>query len=378
MKLKKLTVCLLAAVLSFSAFAPAAQAVETTTPITTDSTQGIVPGEAASFTPEASSFTSYTVTLPAGAESVIQEINMEHAGYIYIPMSIAGTEKGITAQLYSDASCTEKTGYSKYLSSGTLEATLSAPITKAGTYYLQFTYKGTSSDVAVTISPYCYNSETRKINVKEDVYSFSGNNELLYHEISIPKTGYIKVAADSDNYVGSTYVTLYNSKKEACSNSVYLSNTSKGGVTYFAVKKGTYYIALKGTSSAVSHLNYSFTAVSEKSGTSKKKAVTISQGKTVKGLVQSEDSMEKYDYYKIKLTKKQALSLTITSKSCDQLKFKVIPASSKLTIFGDTVRIYDSDKVSFKSKDKFPAGTYYIQVEKGSKTTSGYYTIKFN
>lgn len=377
MKLKKVTACLLAAILSFSAFAPTVQAAEATTVFSTS--QAIVPEEAKAYEPDVSDLKAYTVTLPANTETAVYEIQTEYAGYIYIPMSITGTEKGITAQLYSDAACTSKVGYSQYLSSGTLEKRIYAPISKAGTYYLQFsTFSPMASEVAITLYPYSFNGETRKIKENEDVYSFSGNSELLYHKISIPKTGYIRVEADSSNSVGSTYVSLHNSKKKPCSESVYLSDSSKDKAAYFGVKKGTYYIAVKGSSSDPNYLKYSFTEVKEKSGTSKKNAVSISKGKTAKGVMLPTDSMKKYDYYKIKLSKKQVLSLTYSAKSCDRLRFTVIPASSRLTLFGSSATISASNKGVWKTKDKLPAGTYYIQVEKGSKDASGYYTIKFN
>lgn len=374
MRFKKLTACLLAAVLSFSAFAPAAQAAETDVSVT--AAQGIVPEEATDLIPDESAFASHIVTLPAGQSEVIYEISMSHAGYIYIPASIMGTEKGITFELFSDAACTARVGYSQYLSSSTLSATLKAPIPAAGTYYLRFsTFRGMDSSIDITIRPYCYNSDTRAIAAKKDVYSFSGNNEIIYHKISIPKNGYITVEGESGNSVGSLNIQLFNSSKKAQSNSIYLSSTI-GRKTAFAVKKGTYYIGTK--SYDVAHIKYTFTAVTEKSGASKSKAVSIGKGKTVKGLVQYGDKTSKYDYYKVKLTKKQALSLTINTKCSDRLAFKIIPANSHFTIFGDTSRLSGIDKQTIKSKDKFPAGTYYIQVSKSSKETSGYYTIKFN
>lgn len=375
MKIKKLTACLLAVALSFSAFAPAAYATETTTaaPVT----QGIVPEEAASFTPDAESFTSHTITLPAGEKTAVHEITMKHGGYLYIPLTISGTEKSITVQLYSDAACTAKVGYSQYLSSSTLSATLKTPIPKAGTYYLQLSvYSGMASNTDVTINPYCYNGDNREIANKKEVYSFSGNNDIIYHKISVSKNGYITVDADSNNSVGSVNVQLFNSSKKELSGSVYLSASVNGNKTAFAVKKGTYYIGTK--SSDIVHLKYAFTAVSEKSGSSKSKAVSIGTGKTVKGLVLPTDSASKCDYYKVKLSKKQTLSLTISTKACDQLRFKIIPANSKTIIFGDTIRMNGTDKQSVKSKEKFAAGTYYIEVSKSAKTTSGYYTIKFN
>lgn len=374
MKLKKLTACLLAAALSFSAFTPAVSATAATV---TTSAESIVPEEAASFTPETASFASHTMTLPAGEKSAVQEINMKHAGYLFIPVSIPGSEKGITVQLYSDADCTAKVGYSTYLSSGTVSAVLKAPISKAGTYYLQAsTYSGMTSDVELTLNPYCFNSANRKISAKKTVYSYSGSNDIIYHKISVPENGYIFVEASSNNSVGSLNVQLFNSSKKESSDSMYVSNSVNKGEAAFAVKKGTYYIGTK--SSDIVRLKYHFTAVKEKSGTSKKTAVNIKKGKTAKGLVLYTDKATKYDYYKVKLTKKQVLSLTLSTKGSNAISFEVIPASDKVILFGSKKTLHDINTDTMKTKDKLPAGTYYIKVGKNSKTSAGSYSIKFN
>jgi hypothetical protein len=103
----------------------------------------------------------------------------------------------------------------------------------------------------------------------------------------------------------------------------------------------------------------------------------IGKGKTAKGLVLSEDSVSIADWYKVKLTSKRKLSFEIHGKSCDSILFEIIPASKNVILFGSTIRIYDAGGGVYTTEDSMPAGTYYIKVTKTSKTSSGYYTIKF-
>ncbi|MCR5756033.1 MAG: hypothetical protein K6G30_14630 [Acetatifactor sp.] len=374
MKRTKLLAWLLAIALSFSTMVPSAFAAEVPAQATGDA---ITPEEASSFLPEASEFTTHVVTLPAGTTSVVKEIHMSHSGYVFVPMSITGTQKSITVEMFSDAACTSKIGYSKSLGSSYLTATLSAPISKEGTYYLRFsTYSAMDNNVDITLRPYCYDSSERKIAAKKTVYSYSGSNDLIYHKISIAKPGYIKVDATSNNSVASLYVTLCNNKKKPQSEQSYISSSLNTDGLYFAVKKGTYYLATK--SSDIVSLKYTFTAVKEKSGAKQDKAVAIKAGSTVKGLIQSSDKTTTYDYYKVSLNSTKKLSLTASTKCNDRISFKVIPANSKLHLFGDTLYLSSTGKETFVSTDKLPKGTYYIQVSKYRSTTSGFYTIKFN
>ncbi|BCN32342.1 hypothetical protein [Anaeromicropila herbilytica] len=138
----------------------------------------------------------------------------------------------------------------------------------------------------------------------------------------------------------------------------------------------TYYIIAKSLKDY--RLRYTFTAVLENGSASKKKATTIPKGKTATGLVLSEDSVKKVDWYKVRLSKSRKLSFDVKAKSCDTIKFEFIPASSRIILFGSTFSLYDSESNTYATKGAMPARTYYIKVYKYSKTTSGYYSIKFN
>lgn len=326
---------------------------------------------------DTTAFPSYDLTIPASTKSLVVPINVDYKGQLKIHIVGKLVTGGIDINLYSDEACTGKVGYSRYLSSGSLEDDIDADIPVKATYYLKFELsRSAEADSAVTITPYSFSSENKilknKVWVGSHTYSYDSQ---ISHKVTIDSPGFITVEAVSFTDGYSVYATLCDSKKAELSEQTYLSS-SNSYTTYFAVKKGTYYINAK--SSDDYKLRYTFTAVKENSSKTKQKAISIGKGKTLKGLVLSEDSLDKADWYKVKLSKSQILSLGIYAKSCDSIKFEIIPASDNITLFGSTVRIYDNGGDIYATKDKMPAGTYYIKVIKTDKTSSGYYTIKLN
>lgn len=68
--------------------------------------------------------------------------------------------------------------------------------------------------------------------------------------------------------------------------------------------------------------------------------------------------------------------LSVNAKSCDTIQFELVPANSKMILFGSTFSLYEEDGGIYGTEDAMPAGTYYIKVTKRDVTSSGYYTIK--
>ncbi|SHO51785.1 hypothetical protein [Anaerocolumna xylanovorans] len=328
---------------------------------------------------DTSSFESYDLTIPVSTKSLIVPVNMDYKGQLKIDLVGTSVEKSVTIALFKDEACTTAVGYSEYLSSGTLSGDLDVDVPAKGTYYLKLEIPSyATTDAVVTATPYSFSSENKALKNKVwlGTHSFSYDS-LVYNKVTISTPGYITVeAAPLNDSTSSVYVALTNSSKKALTDQMYLSSYNKY-TAYYAVKKGTYYLVTK--SSYDYKLRYTFTAVKESAGnTSKAKAVSIGKGKTIKGLALAEDSTSKADWYKVKLTKKQVLSLSVYAKSSDTIKFEIIPANDRLILIGSTFRLYQNDGGVYASKDGMSAGTYYIKVTKASKATSGYYTIKFN
>lgn len=336
----------------------------------------LTPGAIITGDEDPASFPSYDITVPLATKNIVVPIKMDYKGQLTVLLEGKSVPAGIDVTLYSDSACTSKVGYSRYLTSSSMSDTLKVSVPQKGTYYLEFNMSSYSkADGMVTITPYSLSSEQKTLKNKQ----WAGSHYYSYdtsidHKITVTKPGYIKVeGASSSGY--SVYVTLCNSKKAAFSDQIYLSS-SKDYSTYFAVKKGTYYIKAK--SSDDYKLRYSFTEVKDSAASTKAKAVTIAKGKTKSGLILSEDSVNKVDWYKISISKKQKLSFDVSAKSCDSIKFEVVPASSRVILFGSTFYLYDVYAGTYGTKDSMPAGTYYIKVTKTDKTSSGTYSIKFN
>lgn len=364
-----LAVCLFLALLSVNANVALATETGNTTEVITP--ESMVTGEE-----DAYSFLSYDLTIPMSTKTLVVPIKMAYKGKLTVLLDGKNVPAGIDITLYSDAACSSKVGYSRYLSTSTLVDTLKTSIPQKGTYYLKFELSSyAKADASVTIIPYSLSSEEKILKNKEWVGSHYYSYEtLIGHKITVTKPGYIKVEGVSPAGY-SVYVTLCDSKKKALSGQTYLSS-SKENSTYFAVKKGTYYINAKSSDDYM--VRYSFTAVKDASASTKAKAVTIAKGKTKSGLILSEDSLKKVDWYKIYISKKQKISFDVSANSCDSIKFEVVPASSRVILYGSTFRLYDSYASTYGTQDTMPAGTYYIKVTKTTKTTSGAYSIKFN
>lgn len=325
---------------------------------------------------DTSSIDDYTITVPVSSKEVVVPVSMKYKGLLNLNITGTVLPSYVNLQLYSDKNCNSKVGYSGYLSSTSFEDSMEIDIPAKGTYYLKITMSNYSeSDAELSIIAYSFSAEDKVLKNNTWVGSYPlSYNQQIYHKITIAKSGYIKVEANSLEEYNSLYATLCNSKKTSLTESTYLSS-SQDYTTHFAVKKGTYYIAIKASNPY--KLKYKFTAITDKGASAKGKATSIKKGQTVKGLIFAEDSTSKYDWFKVKLTKKQELKLDLVAYGNYSLKFQIIPANSRVIIWGDTMTLYEKDSKSFYSSDKFPAGTYYIKVSKSQKKSSGYYTIKF-
>ena len=207
-------------------------------------------------------------------------------------------------------------------------------------------------------------------------------NDVTYHKIKVSKTGYLAVYGYSyssyTNRKNSLQVQLCNSKRKPLEQyATYISEYSTPAYkTYYAVKKGTYYIAAKGGQNY--KLKYSFVALKDKSGATQAKATAVGKGKRAVGLLVAGESGKKVDWFKIRLAKSQKITITFSSKSNDNVRFQIVPADSRVMIWGSNVYIKNTTK-KIPTQNAFPAGTYYIKVSRMSDdaSTSGYYSFSW-
>ncbi len=223
---------------------------------------------------------------------------------------------------------------------------------------------------------------------EDNVYTSYGEYETysdIYNKLVIKKPSVIAVTGyciyTSSNTHSSLRVTLMNSKLKALEESSNFVNADTEKYVTYALKKGTYYI--KVTSEKKFVLAAAVQAVSEKSGTSKKKAVTIKSGKAVKGLMCAGEKASKADWYKFKVTKSKVLKLTIEVNSNGYFEYYIYgpsyPKGARLGSLKDQKGTYYSINLRTNKKAKIKTGTYYIKAVRTSSSpkSSGLYSVKW-
>ncbi len=212
-----------------------------------------------------------------------------------------------------------------------------------------------------------YNGADRAISNGQTIAVGQKKAQTNYFQFKAPYTGYLQTAGDSS--ASSYKVTLCNSSKKALSGANYLSYNPTYGVT----KGKTYYIKVVSSVNTKGAYTFKVTSkkITEKSGKKKSKAVTVKKKKTKKGTIQAGSAQD--DWYKFKLTKSQKVKISLTTGSNDALKVIVYKGGKKI----GTRTIYRNSKGYVRSLGKWPKGTYYIQMKRANKKSSGYYTLKW-
>ena len=330
-----------------------------------------------------SGYASYTARAIKNSSAVVP-VTVKSAGTIIVPLQGIAVGKGLTVTVHTDAAATDanRIGYSRYLSSSKLADTLTADVTKAGTYYLKFdTWANVeqSADFQVKFAPAEGILKSGKV-----FYGSSADNSFSYYKITVPGNGYLKVTVPEMDETSSYhyyYIKVTNSSKKnllAGDKSLYASNNY---TSYFGVKKGTYYIAVKNTDKYYG-MKATFSSVKENSGASKSKAKPISKGSTKKGVITANQKAGTGDWYKFVVKKTQKVTLKVNTKLggySGGIKFAVYKKGDSYP-FGSR-NAYDTASgelkpYTFGKGEKLAAGTYYIKVEKYSDG-NGYYSIKW-
>ncbi len=318
---------------------------------------------------------TYKVYVPGDTKEVVLPITLDQKGLLICSAQLSEEYASAYGYLniYADEACTEEISYSSYNSE--------AKIPEKGTYYLKFTVSDYTLDEAPDNYVFAFASQFINGNdrtLKDKTWVCSGNTDTqkpIYYKFTAPKTGSVTVNVESEY---SSYVTLLNSSKKALSDKTYyLSSTGK---VCFAVSKGTYYLKVD-SSSELFRVKYTFKAISDVSGTTKTKAKSLTAGKSLAGVVTATDKTGKVDWYKVTLTKTQAVKITFTgsvSSGNVKLEFYGGGISGSITETLDTVEEDASFAAETWTSTKLPKGTYYIKITKGTKNTSGFYNIKLN
>lgn len=264
-------------------------------------------------------------------------------------------------------------------------------ISKSGTYSIRITTL--SGEPAIGTYYGVYYPRTSKsspisLSGKGDMVIANNSSNYSWFKITLPKTGYIKVTMGdsiSTNKLDKYSVRLYNADKSKClSGGNQTLSLDNDYTTYFGAKKGTYYIRVYNKDVEYFTIKAGRNYVDENSGSSKSTAKRMyKDGAAKKGIVNATQSSTYGDYYYFKLTKKQKVKFSISSKSggySGGLKVTLYKKGSSDAI--DTVYLpkgYCKDTVTFENGEGsqyLTSGTYYVKVSKW-KTGSGYYYLRW-
>lgn len=250
-----------------------------------------------------------------------------------------------------------------------------------GTYYLRLP----ENDYKLGIVEYLSKNDTLKTGTTIAAYC-DYEHENTY-SFKAPGNGYIMLTKTSmETTDGTMTAVLCNNKETQLTEKSIFSLTQNNKVIY-AVKKGiTYKVKMKALNLndiQCYQLNLKFVNLSEKSGSTKKKAVSVSFGNKVSGTVFAEDSATKADWYKIKNPKKQQLLLNYSgSITSGSLMMDVYDAKGKKLDSYSVISNIGEEKEDLMHNagggTKMPAGTYYLRVTKSRKSSTGIYSFNLS
>lgn len=342
--------------------------------------------------------------IQAGKEeksNIVFPVVVTNSGLLVYDMEFLGTivENGnISVAIYEDSQCqrplNEKKTYPINLGAEQL-MTDSIYIEKPQECYFQITV---SDELLIQEEWYCfnirlqeYNSEDGVLQNKEAVYAYqNGEGASIYYKVVAPKAGIFTINMDyNESSYDTARISLCNKEKKVLSDNCKMHITNSAKVekmketpkckNIFAVSKGTYYLKLtniKGTYKIQSQ----FLAIKESSGKTKNKAKKLSVGgKAVKGVILSTDKKTQYDWYKFRLEASDRVRVGFkgSTSNKEELRLEVIPPSSAKFSKKAILKFSGTDgNGSGKSGAQWPAGTYYLRINKTTAKGNGTYQLQ--
>lgn len=302
----------------------------------------------------------------AGALSI--PIQISNVGTVHLDVTVKTSEsQSLNVVLSKGAGYIDTNNYLTFDKAKNNEtATLGDYAKGSCTWYLHVfkSQQGSNPDISVTVKAY-------QRGLPAGVTAGSGElknktwssfcipfDEPGYYTIKIPSSGCLKFEIDCGNEKIPEQRLLNSRKKE-------IGYLSSDHITYYGVKKGTYYIKIDASDTiSIYKIRYTFEKMKAVKNTKSTKAILLKKGKLLKGL----DLTEKYDeyWYKLKLSKDQTVKINVSVKGREgTLDFIMGP---------DSYKTFKSKNGKINKKFKLKKGTYYftMDIEGG-----GSYTIKW-
>lgn len=257
-----------------------------------------------------------------------------------------------------------------------------------GTYYLKFpktqnsyvltlllySSEGGSITGGSTVAGYC----DAGIRLSDSSIPFI-NNTYTY---KAAQTGYLTMSKKNlVDISASMSISFYEGNKKITD---FSSDHDISGLITFPVKKGTSYriqVGVLKDGQQFYQMKFDFVPLSEKSGSSKAKAVSVSLKKNTRGMVYAEEALGKQDWYKFNNSKNRKLQFTYTGGSISgSIDIFIYDRNMKKIGTGHVMPMIEAtNSITLKNNgSQLKKGTYYIKVVKNKKQTAGYYDFKIH
>lgn len=217
---------------------------------------------------------------------------------------------------------------------------------------------------------------------------FDDYNTTVYHKIYVPSSSAMVLSGytiyQASGSTSPMKVELYNANLNRIESQYgQWVDANENRYAVYGVKKGTYYIKTSGSKTYV--LAAALQKTTNKGGTSKSRAYTIKQNRTIQGVMPAGEKSSASDWYKFKVTRSRVLQLKLDTANSGYFEFYLYGPSYKNGIKIDSLKnekgTYYSINSRTKRKMSIKTGTYYIRVKRQSnvysKNCSGIYSIKW-
>ncbi len=330
---------------------------------------------------------TYEIVFPDDEEILIMPVEIRDKGGLYCTITEQNTNYySISADLYKDKACSERIGYSIYLSSGEMSETRDIPVGEAGTYYLKLEAikKRDTGTISFLLQLTLFSGEDQELKKDKAILSYQDyEGPDVTYKIVVNTSGILTLNFGTDyeyGFYGKIQLLDKDKKGLAKAKSIFAPQNEEGeyldAEKFYAVNKGTYYVKVD-TSVGLYNIKYSFSEVKDPAGAKRDKAKALKLGDSaVKGICTVTDKTTDVDWYSFKLTSSKSVTITISAKTDENLKYDILDSKGNSLYYGSRI-IWDGEgNVVLKSDGKLSKGTYYIKIFKYDKTSSGYYTIK--
>jgi hypothetical protein len=325
-----------------------------------------------------------SVSLQGVSTDTVMPVHAPQTGVVEIAVAGTSLTSSVEMGFFSDAACQTSAGNTATISGNSSQVvTQSYQVSGEGTYYLRFHSQtvATATSAALQVQALAYSGKELNLNETSQAVYTADTSKKLYHKLTVKKSGVVVISGNSYQESGSSLLAsslsleLCDKKKKSLRSATLSSSNSYQEA--FALKKGTYYVAV--SCGDRYQLSAKTTTWTDQSGTKKSKAKLIRKKASAKGMIAMTDSRKKTDWFKIKVPKRSKIQLNVaavcTGTSSD-IRVEIIPANKHYTLLNASVLLGNSGR-KMKSRTKLNAGTYYIKVTKVSQSASGVYTITY-